>query len=92
MTNLRQVESIQKELIAQVEDDSRNRKLKTLDYLLNPRNYTRDEKLESVISIPKYEIDEEYLAELLKLLGYLSPKYDEGYDGYYEGTVFKITL
>ena len=92
MTNLKQLESIRQNLISQGDDDSQKRKLKTLDYLLNPRNYTDDERLDSVISIPKYEIDEDYLAEVLEQLGYSNPEYNEGYDGYYEGTCYKITL
>lgn len=92
MTHLKQLESIQQNLISQGDDDSQNRKLKTLDYLLNPRNYQNGDKLEKVISIPKYEIDEEYLAEVLEQLGYSNPEYKEEYDGYYEGTCYKITL
>lgn len=92
MTNLKQLESIQQNLMSQVEDDSQKRKLATLEYLLNPRNYQSEERLDKVISIPKHAVDTQYLTEILEQLGYSNPQYEEAYDGYYEGTCYKITL
>lgn len=92
MTQLKQIETIQKNLISQGDDNSQKRKLAILDYLLNPRNYQSGERLERVISIPKHDIDTQYLTEVLEQLGYSNPKYEEAYDGYYEGTCYKITL
>ena len=91
MTHYKQLQAIKKKLLSEEDSQKRKIKEKTLFYLMNPRNYERG-NLNSVISIPKHDVDADYLGEVLKQLGYPNPKYEEDYDGYYECTCYKITL
>ena len=94
MTQLDQIKEIQDKLLSD-ENGSQTRKVKekTLFYLLNLRNYKEaGKKLSSVIYIPKYEVDKEYLTEVLMQLGYQPEYKGEDYDGHYEATCYVIAL
>ena len=83
---------IKEELLSK-ESDSQIRKVKekTL-FLLRVVCDGSTGDLPNEISIPKYEVDKDYLTEVLKQLGF-DPEYKgEHYDGYFEGTCYKITL
>lgn len=93
MTNMEQLESIREKMLGkEMELQIREMKEKTLFFLMNQRNYEPSGKLKNNIAIPKYQVEKEYLTEILKELGYSEPRYEEGYDGYYEGTCYIITL
>lgn len=87
-----QLNTIKEKLLLE-EDDSPSRKVKekTLFYLMVVCDNSTGE-LPNEISIPKYEVDKDYLTEVLNQLGY-EPEYKgEDYDGYFEGTCYQIAL
>ena len=92
MKHQEQLGIIKEELLSKESDSPiRNVKEKTLFYLIVVCNDSTGE-LPNEISIPKYEVDKDYLTEVLKQLGF-NPEYKgEHYDGYFEGTCYKISL
>ena len=90
MTDRKKLEKMKEEIMSEENSYERMKKENVLDKLLIASD-NKTEQLMSLIIIPIYEHDGEFLKKTLSELGY-TPSYKEEYNAFWERMCYVVTL
>ena len=90
MTDREKLEKIKEKVLSEEKSYERMKKENVLEKLLIAAD-NKTEQLMSLIIIPLYEHDGEFLKITLTELGY-TPSYEEEYNDFYQRMCYKVTL